>query len=372
MKRKFAISNATLIAGLLALAGTTPTAQAFTNLNSGYVEVKLVSDISSNALRTDPRLVNPWGLIAGPAAVWVNDNGPGLTTVYSPFGGVFPFAINIPGPGGMGAGTPSGLIFNDTFQFTITNGTNHARSIFLASTEDGTIAAVNFFVTGSNAVLAVDRSASGAVYKGLAIARLTNGMPQLYAANFHANLVDVFDGNFNYVTSFTDTNLPAFFAPFNLKNIGGKLFVTYAMQKLPDLHDDQAGPGNGYIDVFAPDGTLLNRFASQGPLNSPWGMAVAPWNFGPFSRALLVGNFGDGHINAYNLSTGSLLGHLTKPDGSDLVIDGLWGLDFQPLAAFSWFYQFVPPRLYFTAGINDEADGLFGFVRWFTPFEWQY
>ncbi len=372
MKRNLVHSNATLIVGLLALAGATLTARAFTNMNSGYVEVKLVSDIPTNALRTDPRLVNPWGLVAGPAAVWVNDNGPGLTTAYSPFGGVFPFAINIPGPGGMGSGTPSGLILNDTFQFAVTNGTNHARSVFLMSTEDGAIAAVNFFVTGSNAVLVVDRSASGAVYKGLAIGRQTNGAPQLYAANFHANAVDVFDGGFNYVSSFTDTNLPALFAPFNIKNIGGKLFVTYAMQKLPDLHDDQAGPGNGYIDVFAPDGRLLNRFASQGPLNSPWGMAVAPWNFGPFSHALLVGNFGDGHINAYNLSTGSLLGHLTQPDGSDLVIDGLWGLDFQPQAVFGWFEQFESPRLYFTAGINGEADGLIGLVRWFEPFAWQY
>jgi uncharacterized protein (TIGR03118 family) len=255
------------------------------------------------------------------------------------------------------------LIFNDTRQFVITNGMHHAPSTFLAATEDGTIVAWNYYLTGSNAVIVADNSGSGAVYKGLAIARLTNGTPEIYAANFHAGVVDVFDPQFQYVGSFTDTNLPAGFAPFNIKRFGDTLFVTFALQG-PGAHDDQAGPGNGYVDVFAPDGTLLRSFAAQGALNSPWGLAVAPANFGQFGKALLVGNFGDGMINAYDLSTGNLLGHLTRLDGSDLVIEGLWGLDFprQGLFGEDNASGFEHSRLYFTAGIHDEADGLFGFI----------
>ncbi len=358
-------------AGILALAVLPAVSRAsLTSTNQGYTEVDLVSDTSSNAPNTDARLVNPWGLVVGPGVEWVNDNGTGLATVYGAFGFPLSFAINIPAPGGTNAGTPSGLVFNDTWQFVITNdaSTNCARrapAALLMATEDGTIAAWNFFVSGSNAVLAVDHSTSSAVYKGLAIARLTNGAPQLYAANFRAGKVDVFDGHFQYVQSFTDTNVPAGFAPFNIKNIGGKLFVTFAMQDAA-AHDDVAGPGNGYIDVFNPDGTLVRRFASQGALNSPWGMALAPWNFGPFSHALLVGNFGDGHINAYDLATGNLLGLLTHPDGTDVVIDGLWGLGFAwelPFAGGLDDSRFSSPRLYFTAGPNHEADGLFGFIR---------
>jgi uncharacterized protein (TIGR03118 family) len=359
-----------LFAGVLALAILPAVTRAsLTSTNQGYTEVDLVSDTVTNVPNTDARLVNPWGLVVGPGVEWVNDNGTGLTTVYGAFGFPLSFAINIPAPDGTNAGTPSGLVFNDTWQFVISNAsvtaTNFPRrapATFLMATEDGTIAAWNFFVNGSNAVLAVDNSPSAAVYKGLAIARATNGAPQLFAANFHAGLVDVFDGHFQYVQSFTDTNLPAGFAPFNIKNIGGKLFVTFALQDAK-AHDDVPNPGNGYIDVFNPDGTLVRRFASQGALNSPWGMALAPGNFGPFSHALLVGNFGDGHINAYDLATGNLLGHLTHPDGSDLVIDGLWGLGFAwelPCAVVGFDNS---ARLYFTAGPNHEGDGLFGFIR---------
>jgi uncharacterized protein (TIGR03118 family) len=357
---------AVLVLALLpAVSHATPT-----STNQGYAEVDLVSDIATNAPNTDARLVNPWGLVVGPGVEWVNDNGTGLTTVYGAFGFPLSFAINIPAPDGTNAGTPDGLVFNDTWQFVITNagvtatnGPRHAPATFLMATEDGTIAGWNYFVSRSNAVIAVDNSPFGAVYKGLAIARATNGAPQLYAANFHAGVVDVFDGHFHHVQSFTDTNVPAGFAPFNIKNIVGKLFVTFALQK-PGAHDDQANPGNGYIDVFNPDGTLVRRFASQGALNSPWGMALAPWNFGPFSHALLVGNFGDGRINAYELATGNLLGHLTHQDGSDLVIDGLWGLGFAwelPCATVSDLDNSA--RLYFTAGVNGEADGLFGFIH---------
>ena len=208
----------------------------------------------------------------------------------------------MPAPGG-GPGAPTGLVFNDSHQFNLTNGMFHAASAFLISTEDGTIAAWNRFITGSNAVIVVDNSASGAVYKGLAIVRDTNNAPNIYAADFHYGKVDMFDGQFRFVRSFTDPDLPDLFAPFNVRNFRGRVFVSFAMQKLPDKHDDQSGPGNGFIDIFDTDGTLLRRFASGGALNSPWGMAIAPGNFGRFSRALLVGNFGDGRINAFDLLT---------------------------------------------------------------------
>ncbi len=352
-------------AGLVTCFNATTARADSGGTNEAYVQVNLVSDGATNAAHTDARLVNPWGIVAGPDAVWVNDNGPGLTTVYRPSGEPSEFAIFIPPPAGSSnsAGTPNGLILNQTGKFVITNSTHHAPSTFLMATEDGTIAAWNRSITGSNAVIVVDNSASGAVYKGLAIAHDSNGAPQIYAANFHAGTVDVFDGNFQPVQSFTDTNLPALFAPFNVKNIRGYLFVSFAKQKLPDMHDDDAGPGNGFVDIFGTDGTLLRSFAANGVLNSPWGMVVAPGNFGKFSHALLVGNFGDGKINAFNLLTGQSLGNLTQADGTDIVIDGLWGLAFERDEDSDHDCDFAADRLYFAAGLNSEADGLLGYIH---------
>ncbi len=340
------------LANMTALAASPP--------NGGYFEHNLVSDLATNALHTDARLVNPWGILAGPGSVWVNDNGPGLMTVYGSLGQAFKLAIHIPAPGG-GTGTPSGLVLNDSAGFVLTHANQRAPSTFLMSTEDGTITAWNEKLNGTSAVIAVDNSGSGAVYKGLDLARGASGKPHIYAANFHAGAVDIFDENFHYVSSFTDPNVPPNFAPFNVHNLRGYLIVSFALQKLPDAHDDQAGAGNGFVDIFDIDGTLLRRFASEGALNSPWGMAVAPDNFGRFSGALLVGNFGDGKINAYELLTGKWLGNLTRPNGDDLVIDGLWGLAFQR-SSLDNRREFALPRLYFAAGLNDEADGLMGFI----------
>ena len=359
MKTKTYTSGGLTAAGLLALSlVSAPGAHPLSN--PGYMQVNLVSDLATNAPHVDPRLVNPWGIVAGPESVWVNDNGAGLTTSYAELGHAFDFAIHIPAPGG-GPGAPSGLVFNETRQFVISNATKHAASTFLMATEDGTITAWNQTITRSNAVIVA--AISNAVYKGLAIADDTNGTPQLYAANFHAGTVDVFDSQFHYLTSFTDADVPALFAPFNILNVRGKLFVAFAKQRLPDMHDDLSGPGNGFIDVFDTDGTLLRRFAAQGPLNSPWGMAVAPRNFGKFSDALLVGNFGDGRINAYDLLTGKWLGPLTDLNGVPLFISGLWGLAFDREPVFEQECNFQAERLYFTAGLNGEADGLLGFIR---------
>ena len=226
--------------------------------------------------------------------------------------------VSIPGPAGaqtsaqkcgnaaFGPGAPSGIIYNDTTAFVV--GTTPASFIF--SSEQGVIVGRNGAAGKTGAIMA-DRSAAGAVYKGLATATRSKG-PWLYAADFGNGRVDVFDANMNLVAPgnmFVDAAIPAGFAPFNIQNIGGSLYVSYAKQDAQH-HDDVAGPGNGYVDVYDLNGLLLQRLASGGPLNSPWGMAIAPAGFGDFGGALLLGNFGDGTINAFDPVSGKLLGTL--------------------------------------------------------------
>jgi len=358
---KVSFQNITQFCLLAGFAAVCQVRAADNNMNNpGYAEFNLVSDLANKAIHTDARLVNPWGIVAGPDSVWVNDNGASLTTAYGPSGHGSAVSIAIPAPGG-GGGAPSGLVFNDTQRFVVSNGTKSAPSTFLMATEDGTIVAWNHSINGTNAVIMA--TVSNAVYKGLAIARDTNGAPQIYAANFHAGIIDVFDSQFNYAFSFTDPELPSGYAPFNVRVIDGRLFVSFAVQKQPDAHDDQAGPGNGLVEVFDTDGTLLRYFTAHGPLNSPWGMAVAPKRFGKFSKALLVGNFGDGTINAFDLVSGKYLGALADLNGNTIVIDGLWGLTFEREPIFEHECEFAAERLYFTAGLNGEADGLLGFIR---------
>jgi uncharacterized protein (TIGR03118 family) len=369
MKRKFCHCSKALAAGILALA-TIPLIShaAAPSTNAGYSQLFIVSDIVTvpPAAHQDSHLVNPWGIVASPSSVWVNDNGPGLLTTYSATGNPSKTTVNIPGPGG-GSGTPNGLALNTTGEFVITNGSKHAASTYLMATEDGTIVAWNQSVTGTNAVIVINRTNVDAVYKGVAIALDTNGAAHIYASNFHSQMLDEFDGHFNYVQSFTDPNLPGAFAPFNVRTIRGRLFVTFAKKADPNSHDDEAGPGNGFIDIFDTDGTLLRQFAAHDVLNSPWGMAVAPNSFGKFSHALLVGNFGDGKINAYDLLTGKVLGHFVTSTGTDLVIDGLWGLTFEKDEVLDQESNFTAQRLYFTAGPNHEADGVLGILRPVAP-----
>ena len=253
-------------------------------------------------------------------------------------------------------GAPTGVVFNSTTDFAAAPG-QPAR--YILATEDGTIAA---WSNAGAAVTKVDLSALGAVYKGLALGN-SGGKNYLCAANFSAGRVDVFDANFVPVAlagTFSDPDLPAGFAPFNAQNIGGKLYVTYA---LPDAakKDDVSGPGNGYVNVFDTGGKLLQRFVSQGPLNSPWGVVLAPAGFGGFGGALLVGNFGDGRINAFNPTTGAWLGALQDGSGKALPIDGLWGLSFGNGNKAGDTHT-----LYFTAGIAGsgtvEDHGLFGSI----------
>ncbi|MBX6316681.1 MAG: TIGR03118 family protein, partial [Isosphaeraceae bacterium] len=264
-------------------------------LATTFTQTNLVSDIPGMARTTDPNLVNPWGMALGlNSGLWVADNGAGRATTYDgtgqPIPSGSPLIVTIPGPGGTGTSTPTGVATNATGGFVISSGTGAGPSQELFATEDGTIAGWNSNVNPTRAITAVDNSASGAVYKGLALGFSAAGA-FLFATNFHAGTVDVFDSNFRPVRTpggFRDPNIPAGFAPFGIAAINGDLYVTYAKQDA-DKKDDVAGPGNGFIDIFDTQGHLLKRFTSQGPLNSPWGMAWAPFqDFGDFNNALFV------------------------------------------------------------------------------------
>jgi len=354
--------------------------RAASNTNDGYTELDLISDGSNtNAVQTDPNVVNAWGIVAGTKTLWINDNETGLMTGYNPVGKPIKPIVNIPSPAGSTGGNPTGLVLNNTSSFMITVGNKSVPATFLIATEDGLIVAWNSAL-GTNSVVVVNNSASNtvpvpdgntsthAVYKGLAIVTDEAGVPHLYAANFSGGVVDEFDGNFHYVKSFTDENAPDSFAPFNVRNLRGRLFVTFAKQSLPDAEDDASGPGRGLLDIFDADGTLLRRMVREGnQLNSPWGMVIAPPNFGKFSRALLVGNFGDGRINAFDLLTGKWLGDFHRPNGDELFIGGLWGLTFEKEEVPGNECNFSAQRLYFTAGPNDESQGLVGVLRPVSP-----
>ena len=357
---KFAARVATFFA-LGCLWGATRAAAA-----QGFTPVNLVSDIAGVARRADPNLVNAWGIVFPPSGnLWIAANGTGLSTVYRPDGTVVPLVVTIPPPAGSPAdtvATPTGVALNDTTDFVISNSTAAAAK-FIFATENGTIAGWAPSVASTNAILAVDNSAAGAVYKSVALAA-TGGSNYLYVANFNAGVVEMYDTHFQFVRSFTDVTVPAGYAPFGIGVINGNLYVTFALQQ-PSKHDDQAGPGNGCVSVFTPAGTFVKQLIAQGKLNSPWGLAVAPKGFGKLGGALLVGNFGDGTINAYNLTTGAWLSHLSFANGDPIVINGLWGLTFgTKLATASKGEDKDRSRvLYFTAGIADESHGLFGFIR---------
>lgn len=335
-----------------------------------YKQTNLVSDVPGLAAHTDPNLRNSWGTSTGPGLpIWVSDNATGKATLYDGQGNPQPGpgdqqrVVSIPAPpsAGPGAtGTPDGTTFNSTGSgFAVSEGGVSGSSKFLFATEDGVIAGWNPSVDPTHAVIAVDRSTAtdatgdvGAIYKGLALVPTSSG-PLLYASNFRFGTVDVFDSNFNLVNTFTDPTLPAGFAPFGIHNIGGNLYVTFALQGVAK-HDDDAGPGHGFVDVFSPNGDLIQRLASEGRLNSPWAVTMAPSTFGAFGGDILVGNFGDGRINVFAPSTGEFLGQLQSSHGP-VSIDGLWGLRF-PAGSLN----VTPGALYFTAGPNHEADGLFG------------
>jgi uncharacterized protein (TIGR03118 family) len=331
--------------------------------DSAFRETDLVSDQPNVAKHMDARLVNAWGLAFLPTGpFWVADNGTGSLTLYVSNGDAFPtqpsppLVVSVPTPGGSGTARPTGMVANTTPDFVVSASGASGPSLFLAATEDGTIVGWSPNVSLTQAVIAY-QSPSGAIYKGLALAA-DGGANLLFATDFHNGVVDVFDAHFGLVRSFTDPDLPENFAPFGIAAIDGKLYVTFAKQELPDREDDEPGPGNGFVDVFDLHGKRLARFASRGPLDSPWGVAVAPKEFGRFGGALLVGNFGDGHVLAYDRRTRQLLGALRDDHCRPIEIDGLWALAFG-----NDFLAGEPDILYFTAGPEDESHGLFGKIK---------
>src|SRR4051812_21772989 len=267
--------------------------EARTLLASSFTQTNLVSDVPGRAATTDTNLVNPWGLALGlSSGFWVANNHSGTATVYDgdgkPLPTATPLVVNIPAPGsGGGAGAPTGQVSNATSGFVVSSGGKSGASNFLFATEDGTIVGWSGAVDRTHGIIAVDNSASGAIYKGLAEGFNATGS-YLYATNFHAGTVDVFDQAFQPVHipgAFQDTGIPAGYAPFGIQAINGDLYVTYAQQDA-DKHDDVAGAGHGFIDVYDTEGHLLKRFAGQAQLNSPWGMAWAPLSdYGDFSNA---------------------------------------------------------------------------------------
>ena len=351
--------------GLLTLA-TTLTAQQH------YKQTNLISDIPGMAAVTDPNLVNPWGMSRSSGSPWwVSDNGPGLTTLYTGAGAAVP--LGQPCPAGTNVncvviptgdtnasptGTPTGQVFNGTNDFQI--GGAPARFIFV--TEDGTISGWN---GGPSAKITKVNTHSKSVFKGVALATATtrNGGTAnfLYVADFRRGRVAVYDTNFNPVSmgedAFQDEDLPGGFAPFNVQNIGGDLYVAFAEQD-SQKHDEIDGPGLGYVDVFSTSGRLLRRLQHGDWLSGPWGMTQAPSDFGIYSHNVLVGQFGSGQIAAYDAVTGKFKGLLIDVNSNKpITIDGLWDIAFG-----SGGTSGPATTLFFAAGLNGEADGLFGTI----------
>ena len=332
-----------------------------------YAQHNLLSDVPGLAAQTDPNVVNAWGLDAGDTSPWwISDNGSGKTTLYNVSAASVVTTFTVPGAGGA-QGNPTGLVFNGGNGFVVNNGVGMSAARFIFSSEDGTISAFR----GAPIVTVVPNMgapAHGAIYKGLAIDSRTAGQ-HLYATDFHNGRVDVFDTSFHLVTlsgNFTDPNIPAGFAPFGIQTIGNTLYVTYALQDA-DAEDDVAGPGNGFVDAYDLNGNLIQRVASAGELNSPWGLALAPVGFGRFSGDLLVGNFGNGRIHAFDPTTLTsdgefeAVGLLHSAAGRPIQIDGLWALQFGH-GTTAVGPNGLTTTLFFTAGPSDEDHGLFGSI----------
>ena len=327
----------------LILAGTGCKKSDTTNTAS-YQQVNLVSDTAGyTGARIDANLANAWGIAIGPTGLfWISANHSAATTIYDRNGVQQLAAIPL-----NTGGAPTGVVYNSTSGFL--------GSKFIYAGEDGIIST---WTSGVSTAIVANRSAFNSVYKGIAIGT-DSGANFIYVTDFKNGHVDVFNQSFNYVSTmaFADANIPTGYAPFNIQNIGGQLYVTYALHKAPDNMDDQKGAGNGYIDIFTTHGAFVKRFASQGTLNSPWGIAQAPAGFGQSANDIVVGNFGDGHINIFD-SNGNYKGQL-KDGGNVIAIDGLWALTFPQNGIPSGDQN----QLFFTAGPGEENYGLFGYIK---------
>ena len=317
--------------------------------DNSYTVTPLVSDQPGVAPVVDPDLVNAWGLAASATSPWwVADNGTSKSTLYNGnTGQKSALTVTVGADSG-----PTGVVFNTGTGFVVTSGANSAPARFIFDSEDGLIRGWNPAVEATNAVVSPADPVPGAIYKGLAI---SGGM--LYAADFHNGLVDVFDGSWALVNQFTDPGLPAGYAPFGIQAIGSRIFVAFAKQD-DDAEDEVAGQGLGFVDVFDTAGNLVARVAQRGQLNAPWGLALAPADFGRFSGDLLVGNFGDGEISAFEPQANGhfeFRGQLRNGSGQPIAIDGLWALGFGNGANAGPTHT-----LFFTAGPDEETHGLFG------------
>jgi uncharacterized protein (TIGR03118 family) len=329
-----------------------------------YLETNLVADQSGAAAATDPNLVNPWGLSRSSSSPWwAADNGTGLATLYDGTGAAKALVVTVPtgDPNMSSTGTPTGTLFNGGTGFVLPNG---KPALFLFVTEDGTISGWN---AGTAAVIVVNTK-SASVFKGAALATLPIpfGSPStlLYVADFRKGKIQVYDSSFHHINGieelFRDQSLPHGYAPFNVQNIGGDLYVTFAKQDA-QKHDEVDGPGKGYIDVFFPFGFLIRRMEHTSWLNGPWGLAMAPGDFGIYSHDLLVGQFGSGQVAVYNPATGAFKDVLRDSNNKPIAIGGLWDLSFG-----SGTGSGSATALYFSAGSDGEAHGLFGTL---TPVE---
>ena len=366
---KFASQRAalrrSLCAGLVMLAacgGGDDSSSGGSGMGTGYVATNLVSDVNTSSnpyssAHTDANLVNAWGIAFNPQGfVWVADNATSMSTLYDGSGVPQSLVVAIPA-GTAGPAKPTGIVFSASQDFQVSQGGVAGASRFVFAGEAGTIAGWAPNVNLTNAITVFDGATAGKIYKGLALGSVA-GAGRLFAPDFHNGAIDVFDANFAPIAvagGFVDATLPAGYAPFGIQVIGSLVYVAYAKQDAAK-EDEEAGAGLGIVNTFDLSGNLVKRLIpAGGKLNAPWGMAMAPANFGVFSNALLVGNFGDGRINAYDPTSGASLGTLSTPAGTPIAIDGLWGIAFgngingQPVNT-----------LFFAAGPVDETHGVYG------------
>jgi uncharacterized protein (TIGR03118 family) len=354
------IRQTALTMAIALLAGSAWSANDSRDQKSFYSVHALVSDGALPADHVDASLRNAWGIAFNPTAeVWVSDNKTNTSTLYDGTGAKLPLGpfpeVHLP-PGTNGDASPTGIVFNASTDFNVTENGTTAPAAFIFAGENGTIIGWSPTINLGNAFVTYDDKSGGAIYKGLALA--PNGQGNfLYATDFHNAKIDVFDKTFTRVKlngAFSDPSIPRGYAPFGIQNIQGDLYVTYAKQD-DDRGDDVPGPGFGFVDVFDANGNLIRRVAARGRLNAPWGIALAPADFGKFSNRLLVSNFGDGTIDAFDPATGAFLGQLLAANGQILKIDGLWGLSFG-----SGLLAQPTNSLFFTSGPGQEQHGLYG------------
>ena len=333
-----------------------------------FEEVDLVSNVEGRAAVTDPNLINPWGLAFGPETpFWIANNGTSSLTSYDVESGQSPLIVDVRALDGSEA-APTALVFNPTSEFVISSPVEAqlvgTPATFLVGSEAGFISGWNESFEGQ-AVIAVDRSGDGASYRGLALATDPTHGNLLYATNFSQRRVDVFDGSFRAADlgpdAFTDRGdpgLPEDFSPFGIEAIGDRIYVTYARRD-PATNDEVHGPGFGFVSIFATNGMFVDRIHDELHFNAPWGVAIAPPDYGPIAEAILIGNFGDGRINAYNADTGERIDYVRRmSDGAPFQIDGLWSIELGNGGQAG-----ATNELFFTAGPGEERNGLFGLLR---------